>query len=315
MNEQTAPGPSTTHSRPRLLPSTRPASACRPSPETRSFLPGSLGAVPWGHSGGGRGGREKPCAPAPRGREARGRAAASSLTDWVALRLSLHPRVCSEGSHQPGPAQQISQKMVECFASTGRSGASPMAERRGSLGAGVPGAKRGRGRRPVPEARPRSTRPAHRHGPRTAALTAPRGAARARGSGSGLAAVQPVRGRRQQRPRRLAAAGRPGRGRGFLLFFPPRRRAPHLPLPASRDPHPEPGPGPPGSWWGAAGRRPTSLQNGRSGGPGLPPAPNLFTRRRKNLPPDTRPVQGLTLVKPFQFSVARFPYPCFLPVS
>lgn len=147
-------------------------------------------------------------------------------------------------------------------------------EGRGEPWGGAPGAKRGRGRRLIPETRPRSTRPAHtpaaREAPRAPPHVGPHGLADPAPDWSPFSQSEGAvsRGRDDWQPR----AGR-GRGRGSLLFFPPLRGAPHLPLPASRHPHPEPGLRPPGSWWGAAGHHPTSLQNGHSGGPAFPQPP------------------------------------------
>lgn len=245
-----------------------------------------------------------------------GSSAASSLTGWVALRLSLHLRVCNEGSHHPGPAQQITRKAAQHFARSGHSGASATAgSARGALRLGSQGRSAGAVAGPVSEARPRATRPA-RCGPRRAARAAPRGAARARGSGAGLVSVQPIIEHHQQRPRRLVAAGWPGEGAGLPFVL--SSSAPRAPPPAlGRPGPPQPGAGAAGELVGgcrlqAAARRPSKMA---ARGARPPPAPSLFTRKRKNQPPDTRPVQGLTLDKPFPFSVARFPYPCFLPVS
>lgn len=208
--------------------------------------------------------------------------AASSLKGWVALRLSLHLRVCNEGSHHPGPAQQITRKAAQHFARSGHSGASATAgSARGALRLGSQGRSAGAVAGPVSEARPRATRPA-RCGPRRAARAAPRGAARARGSGAGLVSVQPIIERHQQRPRRLVAAGWPGEGAGLPFVL--SSSAPRAPPPAPcrpGPPHPAE-PGPQGSWWGAAGRRPTSFQNGRSGGPGLP-QPLAYSHARERI--------------------------------
>ena len=199
--------------------------------------------------------------PKPPGKtRARGRAAESgtgspgafTLTSWVALRLSLH--VCKGRSHDPGPAQQMTQKMAQLFAHKGHSGT--LGDPRGwpgVLGAGVPSAARRGGTSLSPIS------PAHQsvHAP-PISVREPPGAAPHVGP-YGLVAPAPDWPRRSQSEgvvssclaNWLRGAGQGGVGLPFVLPSAAPRAPPQGPLPpglrAAGSPTPDPGLGPPGA--------------------------------------------------------------------
>lgn len=255
---------------------TSPPASARPSPETLSSAPGPGAQWP---GGGGWAWRGRSRSPGPgEGRPAARQPPAPNRL--VASRRSLQPRA-QRGQPPPGPAPQTGRKAAQRFERTRRSGSRRPLGRRGKpWGGGSRGEARARspsgpqGAAPIATPRPpaaaREPQRASPHvGPHGLVPPAPDW------SPSGQSEVTFRGGRTDWPPR----AGR-GRGRGSLLFFLPPRRAPHLPLPASRDPHPEPGPGRRGC---GGGRRlpPDAPPKWPRGGPGFAPAPGLFTRKRK----------------------------------
>lgn len=178
---------------------------------------------------------------------------------------------------------------------------------RGARGGGPRGAARPR---PVPERGPEP------HAPPAAAREPPR--AQPHVGPQELAAPAPDWPPRSQSEAAVSSgcddwpprAGREGAGPPFVLSSPAPGAPP--PAPAPGDPHPELRARAAGELAGGRRLPPAAPPKWPLRGPALPA--RWSTRRRTTLRPDTRPARALTLDEPSGSSVARFPYPCFLPV-
>ncbi|XP_047563869.1 basic proline-rich protein [Lutra lutra] len=277
-----------------------PPASARRSPRPSPPLPAPERS---GLGGAGGAGGQKPGA-RPRGREARGAAAACPEQAGGLEAVTAALRAARAATTRPRTSDRP-EGGTALRAHTALGVSETAGAARGALGRGSPGRSAGAVAVRSPRSGPDPHAPPTRRGPRTAARVAPRGAARARGSGSGLVTVRPIRGHRQLRPRRLAAAGWPGEGAGlpFVLSSSARRAPP--PAPRLPGPPPGAGPGPPGMWWGqqAAARRPSKMA---ARGARPCPRPRLVHTQEKDPPPDTRPVRGLTLPRPAR-SLSRGP--------
>ncbi|XP_045842246.1 translation initiation factor IF-2 [Meles meles] len=244
----------------------------------------------------GGGGGQKPGA-RPRGREARGAAAAPPppRTGWRPRGGHRSPaRAARAATPRPRSADRP-EGGTALGAPTALGVSATAGAARGALGWGSRGRSAGAAAVRSPRRGPDPRAPPTRRGPRTAARVAPRGAARARGSGSGLVAVRPIGGQRQLRPRRLAAAGQPGGGGApFCSFFVCAAR----PTSRSRLPGPPPGAGP--GRGDVVGAQAAALRPSKMAARGARPCPRpgLVHRQEKDPPPDTRPARALTLPQP-----------------